>query len=116
MANLDEDEVAEDVARLYAASCPRWGRVAASLQRQLDVACASLIWLAGYRPDSGERTKPNSQMQMDTITRVDGLINLMQPTPGDDVMHDVRECFRDVLSRSCWPNTCILPQGSGLVA
>ena len=58
-------------SRLDAASCPRRGRVAAGLQGQLDEACASLNWLAG-----GEGTIPPTPMRMDTIARVDGLINL----------------------------------------
>ena len=58
-------------SRLDAASCPRRGRVAAGLQGQLDEACASLNWLAG-----GEGTIPRTPMRMDTIARVDGLINV----------------------------------------
>ena len=85
------------LAQLDATSCPRRGREAASLQGQLDDACASLNWLASYRLDSRERTDPPSPMQMDTIARVEGLIEMVQPTPGDDVVHDLKECFKVLL-------------------
>ena len=35
---------------------------------------------------------------LNTIARVDGLINLTQPTPSDDVIHDFRECFKLLLN------------------
>ena len=36
-------------------------------------------------------------MQMDTIARVEGLIQMVQPTPSDDVVHDFKECFKLLL-------------------
>ena len=86
-------------SELDATSCPRRRRrQAASLQGQLDDACASLNWLAGYRLDIGERTKPPAPMKMDTIARVEGLIEMAQPTPGDDVVHDFKECLKLLLN------------------
>ena len=78
-------------SQLEATSCPRRGREAASLQGQFNDACASLNWLAEYRLDSGERTKPTSPMQLDTIARIEGLTEMTQPTPGGGVVF--RECF-----------------------
>ena len=50
------------------------------------------------RLDSAEKTNLPSPMELDTIVRVDGLIDLSQPTPGDDVIHDFRDCFKLLLN------------------
>ena len=72
---------------------------AASLQGQIDDACTSLNWLVGYRLDSGERARAPVPMQLDTIACVDELMKMTQPTPGDDVVYDFKECFKLLLRR-----------------
>ena len=67
------------------------------------------------RLDSGERTKPPSPMQMDSIARVEGPSSWRSRRPVTTSSSILRSA-PSVLSRSCRPNIRILPQGSGLVA